>query len=233
MELEKFGLVLHICSTVKIGDKFGHLTIKAIGKTPGDYRPRAVCDCDCGTTNKIIRLDGIVGGAVTGCGCVQRARTKTHGLTKHPLYQVWHLMMLRCHNPTDKSFANYGGRGIKVCERWHSVENFVADMNQTWAPHRQIDRINNDGNYEHGNCRWVTKSENCDNRRSGRKLTFGGRTQSISRWAEEMGINRGTISERLDIWGWSIERTLTTPPLSKDERMAIARIARWGKSTIN
>ncbi len=229
MCLEDFGLVPHECKTVSAGDTFGHLTILAIGKKPGTYRYAAVCQCSCGSPPSAIRLDGIVSGAVVACGCVQKERTTTHGLTKHPLYNVWKKMLIRCTDPTVRSYKDYGGRGIQVCDRWQSIENFVADMENGYEPGLEIDRVDNDGNYEPSNCRWATRQQNCDNRRTGRNLTYNGRTQSLKAWATELGIGYAMLYERIDVWNWDAHRALTTPAIDKHERMAIARAARWGR----
>jgi hypothetical protein len=89
---------------------------------------------------------------------------EVHGLRNTPEYDVWHAMNDRCSSPKNKFYYRYGGRGISVCERWrHSFKTFFKDMGQRPFPDAQIDRINNDGNYEPGNCRWATRSENCRN----------------------------------------------------------------------
>jgi hypothetical protein len=229
MNLSDFGLDPHDCTTVSVGDTFGRLTVRAIGKKPGTYRYMAVCVCECGSAPSAVRMDGLISGAVLSCGCYRLDRIKTHGLSKHPLYDVWHSMLRRCTNPRDVSYKNYGGRGITVCERWHAIENFIADMEPTYIPGLEIDRQDNDKGYDARNCRWVSPSVNCDNRRSGVYLTHAGKTQSLRQWAKETGLNYGTLHERLNVWGWSVEKALTTPALSKDERMKIARTIRWGE----
>lgn len=227
MELSELGLLPHTSKTMKPGDRFGRLTIFAIGKPPGSYRYQAVCRCGCGTFPYVARADGLARGTVVGCGCVQKERTTTHGLTGTPLLQVWTGMMRRCENPADDSYPRYGGRGITVCERWHAIENFVADMGSAYRHGLTLERINNDGPYTPKNCRWATATEQANNRRSNTALRYNGRTQNLREWADETGINYGTLWERVKIHGWSAERALTTPPLSASERMKIARSARW------
>lgn len=228
MDLAHFGLVPHNSATIPPGRKFGRLTVVAVGKPPNTYRYTAICMCECGSEPITVRVDGLTSGGVVSCGCYHREVSRTHGLSKHPLYQVWRHMRMRCENPDDAAYPNYGGRGITVCKRWQKVENFVADMEAGYAPGLEIDRIDNDGDYKPSNCRWATPSENSDNRRSGHRITFNGKTQSIRRWAKETGISYGTLWERIAIWGWSPEKALTTPPLSGEERMRKARRARWG-----
>lgn len=92
---------------------------------------------------------------------------KTHGLSRsnHPIYWAWANMKKRCYNPKAKGYADYGGRGIKVCEQWQDSVNFINDMLPTWQPGLQLDRIDNNGDYEPDNCKWSTKSEQMSNRR--------------------------------------------------------------------
>lgn len=227
MDISQFGLEPHACKTLP-GSRFGRLEVVATGKSPGTYRYKAICRCDCGTWPYIVRIDGLVSGAVTGCGCVQRERTVKHGVYASPLYQVWRHMVGRCTDPRNKSYARYGGRGISVCDRWMNPANFVADMSNSYQPGLELDREDNNGNYEPNNCRWVTHAQNADNRGGAFNLTFNGKTQSITRWAEETGIGSSTIRHRIVDFEWSVEKALTTPPIPAEERMAIARRARWG-----
>jgi hypothetical protein len=135
----------------------------------------------------------------------------THGLSYTPEYRAWQTMRLRCVDPTNAAYPDYGGRGITVCERWlNSVEAFVADMGPKPTPAHELDRENNDGNYEPDNCRWVTRKVNDRNRRSNRFLTFGGETLCVAEWCERLGLPCDTVHKRLEA-GWSIEQTLTVP----------------------
>ncbi len=229
MNLEDFSLIPHTCKTVKPSDRFGRLTVLATGKPSGSYRYKAVCQCDCGSAPFTLRLDALTSGAQVSCGCFHRENHFKHGLSKHPLYQVWRHMMQRCQDSSVSSFKDYGGRGIEVCARWQQVENFVSDMQDPYSPGLEIERINNDGNYEPTNCRWATNSEQGNNRRSTRKITYNGKTQSVRQWAKELGISYGTLWERLAIWHWPPERAFTTPALTAKDRMQIARDARWNR----
>jgi hypothetical protein len=88
-----------------------------------------------------------------------------HGMSKSYLHNIWRKMKYRCFNTSDAAYNDYGGRGITVCERWRTFENFYADMGERPGPDYSLDRINNDGNYEPGNCRWATRSEQMLNKR--------------------------------------------------------------------
>lgn len=133
-----------------------------------------------------------------------------HGLSGSGTRKSWEAMVRRCTNSDDKDFPRYGGRGISVCERWLSFEAFVADMGVR-PDGLTIGRIDNDGNYEPGNCRWETFDEQNNNRRSNRSVTFDGRTQTIAQWAREAGISRALLRYRLNA-GWSLQDALNTKP---------------------
>lgn len=192
--------------------KYGRLTLT--GPRQGC---RVECRCDCGAV-KFVRLKQLQDGVVKSCGCLlkekaaQRCidRETTHGMSKVPEYNVWNAMRERCTNPKLRSFKDYGARGITVCERWSSFENFYADMGPRPVPGMSLERMNNDGNYEPGNVRWATATEQARNRRSSVLVTFNGRTATIAEWADRTGLSQLRISERLRA-GWSPERALTEP----------------------
>lgn len=121
------------------------------------------------------------------------------------------LMIERCDRPANKRFHRYGGRGITVCERWReSFENFLADMGRR-PPGTTIDRIDNDGNYEPGNCRWATRREQRLNSSQNHFLSFRGETLPLCVWAERLGLPTYVIRARLNRLGWSVEDALTQP----------------------
>lgn len=133
-----------------------------------------------------------------------------HG-NRHPLYAIWARMIRRCENPREAHYACYGGRGIRVCERWRkNVAAFLEDMGPRPSPAHSLDRIDVNGHYEPGNCRWATMREQQRNRRSNRMLTFRGETRCIVEWAELAGISATMLSSRLNR-GWDPERALVEP----------------------
>jgi len=135
------------------------------------------------------------------------AEKTVHGMTRCPSWRSWAAMLYRCQDPNN---GYYGGRGIAVCDRWReSFENFYADMGDK-PEGLSLDRIDNDGNYEPGNCRWATRTEQCNNQRSNRMLVLDGRSQTLAEWSKELGVNVSAIRRRL-IRGWSIKDALTTP----------------------
>lgn len=133
-------------------------------------------------------------------------------MTDHPLYVVWCGIKARCYNPAHKNYADYGGRGIRMCDAWRdSFAAFYSDMGDRPTKRHTIERKENDGDYEPGNCTWATRAEQNENTRQTRLLTFAGITLSIGKWANRLGMQRRTLGNRIDRLGWSIERALTTP----------------------
>lgn len=142
---------------------------------------------------------------------------------KSPTYKSWHAMMKRCHQTGATEYRLYGGRGINVCERWQDFRNFLADMGERPTGH-SLDRIDPDGHYEPGNCRWATNLEQQNNKRNNTVLTAGGRTMTIQDWHRETGIGSSTIRERLRR-GWSTEDAVSKRPLFMGGAIHKARLA--------
>lgn len=225
--LEDFGIEETTASAVNAGDIFGRLTVLATGVKPGTYRYMAVCKCACGSSPRLVRFDSLKKGVTKSCGCLHREDATTHGLSKHHHYGRWKNMMDRCYNEKCKSYPDYGGRGISVCSAWHDLEAFIACLPQGFFEGAELDRINNDGNYEPKNVRWVTKAKNSGNRRSCQLFTIGGQTKMLSDWAMEHGKSVQLVWDRVFECGWPIERALNEGAINADERMRRAREARW------
>ena len=151
------------------GRQFGRLTASHYSHSDDDGRALWLCQCACGATTTVRGKDL---GKQTSCGCQRREQARklklTHGQRWSKLYSCWLNMRDRCNNPNNKQFKDYGGRGIKICERWNSFANFLADILAAIGerpPGMTLDRIDNDGNYEPGNVRWATPVQQRANQR--------------------------------------------------------------------
>ena len=192
------------------GQKFGRLTvIKLVGKYKNGDKVWK-CKCDCGNIKNVSSSN--LKGKTKSCGCLKRELEVKHNMTGTKLYNVWTHMKVRCFNPKDKYYKDYGGRGITVCDEWK--DDFLAfcdwSMVNGYKEGLTIERKNNNGNYSPDNCAWITSKEQQRNKRNTCFLTFEGKTQSASAWAEEYGVSGKTITRRIRD-GWSVERALTTP----------------------
>lgn len=145
--------------------------------------------------------------------------TLKHGMCRTAEYRAWSGMRDRCNRKGNAAWRYYGGRGITVCERWQSFENFLQDMGLRPSRQHSIDRINTDGNYEPGNCRWATKKEQSNNSRANNIISFQGQQRTLAEWADHTGIPRNTIKLR-QRRGWPIERMLSEPPRPQPSRSA-------------
>jgi hypothetical protein len=187
-----------------VGVEFGTVRVVAVGSNSHPRSKSYVVECvSCGRSGEMLGGNIRRAKAAGNSGC-QCGKGK-HGLHAHPLYKVWNGMMWRCHNEKHAAYENYGGRGIYVCSDWHNVEAFVAwGMANGWRPGLQIDRINNDEGYTAANCRFVTPSDNQNNRRSNRFLVVVGQRYTVAQAARRFGLGKTTIKERLRR-GWPDE----------------------------
>jgi len=214
--------------TIVSGQRFNHLVAIKEVEPIGSYKARAfLFKCDCGN-ERIVRLGTVLSGLTKSCGCKKykpRSSSITHGMSTTRFYRIWFGMKDRCSRKKNTDYKHYGGRGIKVCERWQKFENFYEDMYFKYGVHENkfgevdtsIDRINCNGNYEPSNCRWATLSEQKRNARSNINITYKGKTQCIARWAKELGLNKTTISRRFkkglsleDVFSQSLAKKFVT-----------------------
>lgn len=173
------------------------------------------CDCSCGG-KAVVTTSHLLNGHTQSCGCLQRERTgishTKHGMRHTRIWNAWSNMKNRCENPKNWNYYKYGARGIKVCERWQSFENFYTDMGDPPSPKHSLDRYpEQNGNYEPGNVRWATAKMQTNNLRSNRLLTYNGETHTMQGWCDKLGIGQGTLSTRLNRLKWSVERALSEP----------------------
>lgn len=200
--------------STNLGDRFGKLVVTRLWRERRESGEgwKYLCEmkCDCGGT-RISERGQVQSGKFNGecLACSGNAGgKKTHGHSmsrkdKDPIgyscYTRWQSMKRRCYKEYDSHYKNYGARGIQVCERWlNSYENFLEDMGFPPSQEYQIDRIDNDGDYEPSNCRWVSRTENSRNKSNNRMITANGETKTLSAWSESSGIKRETIAMRLN-----------------------------------
>ncbi len=207
-------------------ETFGRLTtigpqFKMPVNSKGHRRDFQVCLCACGAVCIKLRSHLVTSGTQS-CGCLRKELGhKNHtvhgesGVT--PEYRSWGLMKDRCYNPNNKQFIDYGGRGIKTCDRWSGpsgFQNFLEDIGRRPSSDHSLDRIDVNGDYCPENCRWATRKQQNRNKRNTNFLSWGGKTQSISQWAEDIGVSYSCLKTRFRN-GWSVEKMLTTPVRSK------------------
>lgn len=201
-----------------VGKRFGRL--KVIRRNGSSKHKRALwlCRCDCGNEITVIG-NSLTVGRVNSCGCLRKElaadKMTSHGFTTkdnfHPLYELWKGIKDRTSNPNNVGWHNYGGRGIKICDRWKdSFPNFLEDMGERPSKKHSIDRIDNDGDYCPTNCRWATKKEQSYNTRRNKTIIIDGIEKTIPQWCKIYGMSQVTFYKRVRS-GMSHEEAITTP----------------------
>jgi hypothetical protein len=203
---------------MRLDNRYGRLTVTdEIIIDPNGYNHKVICVCDCGNERPVF-VSNLRRGATLSCGCYNVEATSksntTHGLAGTKTYKIWVAMKRRCQNSKDTNFARYGGRGIKVCERWQKFENFYKDMGA--QPNGlTIERIDGNKDYQPDNCKWATYKEQANNVSSNQRYTLlidgKWQTKNVTQWAEHFGIKPSTVFTRL-FRGWSISQALVVPP---------------------
>lgn len=194
------------------GRRFGRLIVLSLDpqRTPAG-RIKWFVKCDCGN-EKSVQAMGLKNGDTTSCGCVHKEqlgdRNRKHGMADSPEYRTWGAMISRCTNPNLPHFNDYGGRGIRVCERWLKFESFLEDMGPKPTPRHSIERIDVNGNYEPSNCKWLHILEQPRNARSNIRTKAG--TILVDE-ARRLGVSPQTLYSRVDKLGWDVERAISTP----------------------
>jgi len=204
---------------VRSGDRYGLLTVLDCPYLIIKGKRVVSCVCACGV-KKEYGLSSIRTGKTKSCGCLLKktlvARNRamaTHGHSgqkRTGTYRSWLSMLGRCANPNSPGYVNYGGRGISVCNRWRTFENFLLDMGER-PEHTSLDRINENGNYCKSNCRWATNIQQGEHKRSNVYVTYKGKTQHLSAWARELSIKVTTLHMRIFTRGWSVQKSFSTP----------------------
>jgi len=204
----------------RTGQRIGKLVVvkRAANKVEGSVKRACwLCKCDCGneiivsshSLNKALKGDG----GTRSCGCLTKEKPIKHGLYNSRIYRTWATMIQRCTNPNNTGYKSYGGRGITVCEEWLDFSNFYADMGER-PKGKTLDRTNNSLGYSKENCRWATRKEQANNRRTNLFIIFNRAKKTLPQWANITGLTVSCLRRRIAS-GWSIEKTLTTPNTRK------------------
>lgn len=208
------------------GKRFGRLTVTSRAENTKSGQTRWNCHCDCGN-EKMIMGSSLRKGMTTSCGCYRKENllkcSVKHGKKSTRLYTVWQDMKMRCINPNNEAYKNYGGRGITVCKEWFDFENFY-----TWAMSSgydenaefgkcTLDRIDVNGNYEPDNCRWVNMKSQANNMRKNVNLKYNGEMKTLREWCETLNLSYNTIYGRL-MKGWDTRKAFETPIRKSSKR---------------
>lgn len=191
----------------RTGDRYERLVVieRVDNRSKRDTNARWFCRCDCGRGVVAYGQD-LERGKVKSCGCLNADRIMQHGFAGAHVYNVWQQMRQRCENPNAQRYDLYGGRGIRVSERWRRFENFIADMGQRPAGY-SLDRIDVHGDYCKENCRWATTKQQANNKQRNRIVEHNGEKATLAEWADKTGLGWYTLRARLDL-GWPIDRVL-------------------------
>ena len=193
------------------GKEFGSLTVIRIAVDEPGKKKKWLCRCSCGN-ECVVSASNLVSGHSKQCPqCGYKAMAKkvtSHGMTGTKLYGVWNTMKNRCSNPSVKSYRDYGGRGIKVCDEWLNADTFFKWAKATgYKDGMEIDRIDNNGDYTPKNCRWVTRTENANNKSINKVIEHEGMTKTLADWARYYGVNYKNLS-RLLIRGYTMDEAI-------------------------
>lgn len=206
-----------------IGSRFGRLIVvsKAQDKVSISGRVEKCwnCDCDCGNKNVIVRGSSLRNGNTLSCGCLRkelsserRRKATLHGYAGTRIYKIWKMMIDRCENMSNKSYKNYGERGITVCTEWHDISEFVKwAINSGYREDLTIDRIDSSRGYSPANCRWADRITQNNNTSRNHFITYNGETKTLAQWSRAMGMSYSKLKSRINKYGWSVEKALTTP----------------------
>ena len=185
-----------------VGKRFGRLVVKKLDYIDPAHYTHWICQCDCGKVVSV-RRNQLTSGDSVSCGCYHKEHNhefgKKHGLTNNPLYTVWAGIKARCLNPKASNYKRYGGRGISICAEWKNDFKAFYDwaVSNGYQNGLTIDRIDNGGNYEPNNCRWVTRITQQNNTRRNKIFEYKGIKHSIKEWSRILGVNHETLRYRI------------------------------------
>lgn len=188
---------------------FGRLTVLSFDHSDIHGHSYWLCRCDCGE-HTIVMSNNLKAGTTTSCGCYRREKIREtftiHGLYNSRIYKTWISIRKRCNNKKAANYHLYGGRGIKVCDEWNDNFNTFYNwcLNHGYKEDLIIDRINNNGDYEPDNCRWVDAITQSNNKRNNRRITYNNETHTLAEWGRILKIHPDTLGKRLNKNDYSV-----------------------------
>lgn len=208
------------------GIVFGKLTVIEFFVKSKNGHAKWLCKCECGNKS-ICFASNLLRGIATSCGCYGRNiignNTRKHGMSKTRIFKIWAGIKKRCTNPKCKTYHLYGGRGIKLCGRWQSFENFYADTKDTYKSNLSLDRFpNQDGDYCPENYRWATSKAQNNNRRNNFIIEIMGQTKTLSEWSSLSGISASAIKYRINN-GWNANDAVYKPTIQNNSLRSVSK----------
>jgi hypothetical protein len=193
------------------GERFGRLLVLQKNGYNKHHQLYWLCECDCGNRKNVLGCV-LSRGDTNSCGClVKESIAKVnyrHGMTKTPIYGLWHAMIQRCYDKNCDVYYRYGGRGINVCNKWQTFEGFYEDMGDK-PKGKSLERLDNDGDYCPENVVWADAKAQANNKRSNVILEHNGKKQTMQQWCDELDLKIGTVWARLNVYGYSVAKALT------------------------
>lgn len=199
-------------NAIAAGQRFGRLMATGVRvwvERPSGKNLRYECICNCGATVNVRKPELVKQSGTVSCGCHQKRRNSD---SRSSEYRSWAGLIDRCYNTKDKYFYRYGGRGIRVCDRWReSYANFLADIGRKPCRKSSIERIDNDADYSPQNCVWANSKTQANNRHTNRVVEYQGQVKTLTQWASVLGFACGTLRSRLVDYGMTVPEAFTTP----------------------
>lgn len=222
-EAVRRAVLLRLDQETLVGKMFGRLYVEKLHEIRGTYRTRKrIWECRCLCGNRIYVMTAkLKNGHTKSCGCLQRDsvidKNKRNNSTEYgakkstKIYSIWNSMVRRCYSPSCSGYKHYGGRGIKVCDRWkYSFDNFYKDMWPRPAG-TSLDRIDVNGDYSPENCRWASNAVQARNRTNNHWITYKGESLVLTDMAKKYGIRASILNARITQSKWSVEKAIETP----------------------
>lgn len=189
------------------GHTYGRWTvIEKLNTKTRFHESLCLCRCECGT-ERTVKIASLKNKRSKSCGCYNRERLARHGKARSGAANSWYGMIARCTNLDNPNYAQYGGRGITICDRWMDLNNFIADMGER-PPKATLDRIDVNGPYSPENCRWASRKQQCNNQRTNQRVIYNGNTFTIGELADVTGKNYFTLYSRIVKYKWPVEKAI-------------------------